>query len=121
MTPLRLLGATALVTGTCLAVSSAARAQVMGDLSAGLGSVVARSSPVRPFLDILGGSYHSGTGEEDTDFQFTYAAIQAGGGVEGRRPASKHGIRLSVHDRHVFADPGRGQVRFLVSYVFVLR
>lgn len=76
------------------------------------------TSRVRPFVNLLGGTYMSGTGEEDTDFQFEYGALQVGGGVDVRRPSSRHGMRLSLSYRRVYTEPRRDQLRFLVAYFF---
>ena len=44
-------------------------------------------------------------------------ALQAGGGVDLRRPQSIHGLRLSADYRRVFAEEeGRHQVQFVISY-----
>lgn len=75
------------------------------------------TSRVRPFVNLLYGTYMSGTGEEDTDFQFEYGALQIGGGVDVRRPSSRHGMRLSLDYRRVYTEPRRDQLRFLVAYV----
>jgi hypothetical protein len=75
------------------------------------------TSLVRPFVNVLGGTYWSGTGEEDTDFQFEYGALQVGGGLDVRRPSSRHGMRLSLSYRRVYTEPRRDQLRFLVAYL----
>jgi hypothetical protein len=72
----------------------------------------------RPFVQFLLGGYWSGTGQRgDREFLDSNLAIQAGGGVDLRRPASIHGLRLSGDYRRVFAEEqGRHQLQFVVSY-----
>jgi hypothetical protein len=72
----------------------------------------------RPFVQVLLGWYWSGTGQRgDRVFLDSNLAIQAGGGVDLRRPTSNHGLRLSADYRRVFAEEqGRHQLQFVVSY-----
>jgi hypothetical protein len=72
----------------------------------------------RPFVQFLLGGYWSGTGQRgDHEFLDSNLAIQAGGGVDLRRPTSNHGLRLSADYRRVFAEEqGRHQLQFVVSY-----
>jgi hypothetical protein len=72
----------------------------------------------RPFVQFLLGGYWSGTGQRgDREFLDSNVAIQAGGGVDLRRPTSIHGFRLSGDYRRVFAEEqGRHQLQFIVSY-----
>ena len=71
-----------------------------------------------PFVDWLLGSYWTGSGAEDREYQSQRLAVQAGGGIDLRRAGSVHGLRLSVDYRRVFASPAnRNQLRFVTSYV----
>ena len=72
----------------------------------------------RPFVQFLLGAYWSGSGQRgDREFLDRNFAIQAGGGVDLRRPTSNHGLRLSVDYRRVFAEElGQHQLQFVVSY-----
>ena len=73
---------------------------------------------VLPFVNGLVGSYWSGSGTEDRDFEPQHFAVEAGGGVDLRRAGSVHGLRLSVDYRRVFVESAdRNQFRFLTSYV----
>jgi hypothetical protein len=70
-----------------------------------------------PFVNLLFGSYWTGSGVEGRSALDPQFALQAGGGIDVRRAGSIHGLRLSVDYRHVFATPRRHQLRFMTSYV----
>ncbi|OFW26035.1 MAG: hypothetical protein A3H97_11430 [Acidobacteria bacterium RIFCSPLOWO2_02_FULL_65_29] len=70
----------------------------------------------RPFIHFLVGGYWKGTGLKEPEFLPSDFTLQIGGGVDLRRPASIHGLRLSTDYRRVFADRGRQQLQLLVSY-----
>jgi len=71
----------------------------------------------RPFVHFLLGAYWTGTGLRESEFLSSNIALQAGGGIDLRRPTSIHGLRLSTDYRRVFAgEQGRHQVQFFVSY-----
>lgn len=71
----------------------------------------------RPFVQFLLGAYWNGAGQRDREFLDSNLAIQAGGGVDLRKPTSIHGLRLSGDYRRVFAEEqGRHQLQFVVSY-----
>jgi hypothetical protein len=71
----------------------------------------------RPFVQFLVGGYWIGAGQRDREFLNSNVAIQAGGGVDLRRPTSIHGLRLSGDYRRVFAEEqGRHQLQFVLSY-----
>ncbi|MET0168535.1 MAG: hypothetical protein ABW318_26520 [Vicinamibacterales bacterium] len=73
---------------------------------------------VLPFVNGLLGSYWTGSGAEDREYQSQHLAVQAGGGIDLRRAGSVHGLRLSVDYRRVFASSAnRNQLRFVTSYV----
>jgi len=73
---------------------------------------------VLPFVNGLLGSYWTGSGAEDREYQSQHLAVQAGGGVDLRRAGSVHGLRFSVDYRRVFASSAnRNQLRFVTSYV----
>lgn len=71
----------------------------------------------RPFLHFLLGEYWKGTGLREPDLLPGNFALQAGGGIDIRRPQSIHGLRVSGDYRRVFAgERGRHQFQFIVSY-----
>ena len=71
----------------------------------------------RPFVHFLAGGYWKGTGLKEPDFQSGNSGVQAGGGIDIRRPNSIHGLRISGDYRHVFAgEQSRHQLQFIVSY-----
>jgi hypothetical protein len=74
----------------------------------------------RPFIHLLMGGYWRGSGlKEPDDFLPGTFALQAGGGIDLRRPTSIHGLRLSADYRRVLAGAagdGRHQLQVLVSY-----
>jgi hypothetical protein len=73
---------------------------------------------VLPFVNGLLGSYWTGSGAEDHEYQSQHLTVQAGGGIDLRRARSVHGLRLSVDYRRVFASSAnRNQLRFVTSYV----
>jgi len=72
---------------------------------------------LRPFVHLLLGAYWKGTGLEDPDLLPGTFAIQTGGGIDIRSPASIHGIRVSGDYRHVFdGERGRHQLQFVIAY-----
>jgi hypothetical protein len=71
----------------------------------------------RPYVQFLLGAYWAGSGLEEPEFVSSNLAIQAGGGIDLRKPTSIHGARFSADYRRVFAgERGRHQLQLLVAY-----
>jgi hypothetical protein len=76
------------------------------------------SSGIRPFLNILLGTYWKGSGRDDQEFISSHFAVQTGLGAEMRWPNSIQGLRVSLDYRRVFAGNGaRNQIRLICAYV----
>ena len=78
----------------------------------------ARTRVLRPYLNILAGSYSTGSGVPDPEYVGERFCLLWGAGVVVRRSSSHHGLKVAFDWRRVFSSPARSQARVGVAYLF---